>query len=143
MAMTGGSSDGPQAEINMTPMIDVLLVLLIIFLVIQPALQRGIKVDVPAVRQAETTEQPEQVILRVGPGPTYMVNGEEVQLQGLADRLDAALQGQSERVVFVSGSERLSYGQVVQAIDVARRSNIQMIGLLPRSQAMRTGGASP
>ena len=143
MAMTGGSSGGPQAEINMTPMIDVLLVLLIIFLVIQPALQRGIKVEVPAVRQAETTETPEQVILRIEAGPTYRINGEAVSLRGLEERLDAALEGRSERVVFVSGGENLSYGQVVQAIDVARRSNIQMIGLLPRSHATGTGGATP
>lgn len=138
MAMaSGGPSGGPQSDINMTPMIDVLLVLLIIFLVIQPALQKGIKVEVPAVRQAEAREQPEQVVLRVAPGPRYFVNGAAVAPEELAPTLDAVLEGQRERVVFVNGSERLTYGDVVHAIDAARGANIEVIGLLPRDQVRR------
>ena len=139
MAMSGGGgSGGSISEINMTPMIDVLLVLLIIFLVIQPALQEGIKVEVPAVRQAQQTEQPEQVVLRVGPGPTYLVNGTEVELAQLAGALESALEGQTDRVVFVDGSEQLSYGAIVQAIDEARKvAELQSIGLVPRSEQGR------
>ncbi len=135
MAMSsGGTGHGPQSDINMTPMIDVLLVLLIIFLVIQPALQKGIKVEVPSVRQAETTEQPDQVVMRVGPGPTYFVNGTPVEREEIAAALDAALEGHSERVVFVNGSEQITYGDVVHAMDAARTAEIEMLGLLPRSQ---------
>lgn len=144
MAMsTGGTGSGPQSDINMTPMIDVLLVLLIIFLVIQPALQKGIKVEVPAVRQAEATEQPEQVVLRVGTGPTYFVNGTRVQRDEIGAALDAALEGREDRVVFVNGSERLTYGDVVGAMDAARNADITMIGLLPRSEMARMGEPSP
>ena len=144
MAMTsGGAGQGPTSEINMTPMIDVLLVLLIIFLVIQPALQKGIQVDVPAVRQAEVTEEPDQVILRVGPGPSYRVNGTEVQLAQLRGALESALEGRTERVVFVDGSEQLAYGAVVQAIDEARKvAGIESIALVPRSERERIGGTS-
>lgn len=135
MAMsTGGTGDGPVAEINITPMIDVLLVLLIIFLVIQPTLQRGIMVDVPAVRQAEATEQVEQVVMRVGPGPTYFVNGTPVEREEIAGALDAALEGRDNRVVFVNGSEQITYGDVVHAMDAARTANIETLGLIPRSQ---------
>ena len=144
MAMSaGGSTGGPQSDINMTPMIDVLLVLLIIFLVIQPALQKGIQVDVPAVRQAESAEEPEQVVLRVGPGPTYLINGTEVELRQIGPALESALEGQRERVVFVDGSEQLSYGAVVQAIDEARKvAELQSIGLVPRSERARMGGGT-
>jgi biopolymer transport protein TolR len=135
MAMsTGGGSGGPQSDINMTPMIDVLLVLLIIFLVIQPALQKGIKVEVPAVRQAVATERPQQVVLRVAPGPSYFVNDAPVAREEIAGALETALEGMPDRVVFVSGSERLTYGDVMHAIDVARTAQIEMIGLLPRSE---------
>lgn len=138
MAMKmGGSGHGPQSDINMTPMIDVLLVLLIIFLVIQPSLQKGIMVEVPSVRQAESTEQPEQVVMRVGPGPTYFVNGTQVEREEIAAALDVALEGHRQRVVFVNGSERLTYGDVVHAIDMARGAQIEMLGLLPRAQVQQ------
>lgn len=137
----GGSGSGPTSEINMTPMIDVLLVLLIIFLVIQPALQRGIQVEVPAVRQAEVTEQPEQVVLRVGPGPSYRINGEEVRLEEIGPSLQAIFADrQDERVLFVDASETLSYGEVVRAIDQARESRVQVVGLVPRSERDRIAG---
>ena len=142
MAMSGGGGSGDSlSEINMTPMIDVLLVLLIIFLVIQPALQEGIEVEVPAVRQAEATEQPEQVILRVGPGPSYLVNGTEVELGEIAGALQSALEGRDDKVVFVDGSEQLNYGAIVQAIDEARKvAQLRSIGLVPRSEQGRFGG---
>ncbi len=142
---TGGTGHGPQSEINMTPMIDVLLVLLIIFLVIQPSLQKGIMVEVPSVRQAVATEQPEQVVMRVGPGPTYFVNGTQVERDELAGALESALDGSSQRVVFVNGSERITYGDVVHAMDVARGARIETLGLLPRSQiqSVEEAGATP
>ncbi len=144
MSTGGGGGGGPQSDINMTPMIDVLLVLLIIFLVIQPVLQKGIKVEVPSVRQAVTTEPPEQVVLRVGPGPTYFVNGTRVERDEIAPALRSVLEGSADRVVFVSGSERLTYGQVVEAMDEARRADIRVMGLVPRSQVDRVGdGSSP
>jgi biopolymer transport protein ExbD/biopolymer transport protein TolR len=144
MSTGGGTGGGPQSDINMTPMIDVLLVLLIIFLVIQPALQKGIKVEVPSVRQAVTTEQPEQVVLRVGPGPTYFVNGTRVERDEIAPALRSVLEGSADRVVFVNGSERVTYGQVVEAMDEARRADIRVMGLVPRSQVDRVGdGSSP
>jgi biopolymer transport protein TolR len=143
MAMsTGGTGSGPTSDINMTPMIDVLLVLLIIFLVIQPALQKGIKVEVPAVRQAEVTEQPDQVVLRVGPGPTYRINGEEVRLEEIGPGLQAIFADrQDERVLFVDASETLSYGEVVRAIDQARGAQVEVVGLVPRSERDRIAGA--
>ncbi len=143
MAMTGGGTgSGPQSDINVTPMINVLLVLLIIFLVIQPALQEGITVQVPAVRQAPATEQPEQVVLRVADGPTFLINGKRVPLEQIRPTLNAlfADADADDRVVFVDGSESIRYGDVVRAIDEARGADAKTVGLVPRSQRDRLPG---
>ena len=80
-------------------------------------------------------------MLRVGEGATYFINDTRVELEQIGPSLNAALEDASERAVFVTGSEDLPYGEVVRAIDAARRADITMIGLLPRSEADRLAGA--
>ena len=136
MAMsTGGSGGGPVSAINITPMIDVLLVLLIIFLVIQPALQKGIEVQVPPVEeeQLEQNEQPpDQIILEIRPGPQYLINQIPVPAPQLQARIQSIFADRPRKVLFVQGAEQLTYGDVVRAIDAARGGGIEVVGLVPR-----------
>ncbi|HZG42462.1 MAG TPA: biopolymer transporter ExbD, partial [Longimicrobium sp.] len=88
MAMgVGGSKGGSMSEINMTPMIDVLLVLLIIFMVVQQGLQRGLSVQVPPPKEKEEISQKppddEQIVLEILPGPAYQVNRQPVEAANL------------------------------------------------------------
>jgi biopolymer transport protein TolR len=138
MAMTtGGGRGGPQSNINITPMIDVLLVLLIIFLVIQPALQKGIEVQVPPVEEQEVPQDetpPDQIILEVRPGPQYLINQIPVPAPQLAAQIQAIFAQRPRKVLFVKGAENLVYGDVVAAIDAARGGGIEIVGLVPRER---------
>ena len=138
MAMTtGGGRGGPQSNINITPMIDVLLVLLIIFLVIQPALQKGIEVQVPPVEEQEVQPDdapPDQIILEVRPGPAYFINQIPVPAQQLEAQITSIFQQRARKVLFVKGAENLVYGDVVRAIDAARGGGIEVVGLVPRDR---------
>ena len=138
MAMTaGGGRGGPQSNINITPMIDVLLVLLIIFLVIQPALQKGIEVQVPPVEEQEQAPDdapPDQIILEIRPGPSYFINQMPVPAPQLEAQIQAIFAQRPRKVLFVKGAENLVYGDVVRAIDAARGGGIEVVGLVPRER---------
>ncbi|MGH7458394.1 MAG: ExbD/TolR family protein [Longimicrobiaceae bacterium] len=134
MAMAaGGPRGGPAYDINMTPMIDVLLVLLIIFMVIQPTLQKGIEVQVPPVEEQTSEEpSPDQIVLEIESGPRYNINGIPVSGQNLQRRLQGIFQNRPRKVIFVRGAETLLYGEVIDAIDAARGGGIEVVGLVPR-----------
>ena len=135
MAMTlGGRRGGTMGEINMTPMIDVLLVLLIIFMVVQQGLQRGLSVQVPPPRDDRPVPvQPENLVLEVEPGGRYLLNRQPIARERLADELGAVFAGRARKVLFVKGAESLTYGEVVGAVDAGRMAGVQVVGLVPRS----------
>ena len=130
----GGKKGGAMNEINMTPMIDVLLVLLIIFMVVQQGLQRGLSVQVPAPRDDRPVPvQPENLVLQVEPGGRYLLNRQPVAGDRLAEELGAVFAGRTRKVLFVKGAESLTYGEVVGAVDASREAGVQVVGLVPRS----------
>jgi len=133
----GGKRGGPSSDINMTPMIDVLLVLLIIFMVIQPAMQRGIEVQVPPVeerQQAQDQPNPDQIVLEIRPGPSYFLNGVPVPSARLEAQLRGVFDERARKVLFVKGDETLRYDDVIAAIDAARAARIEVVGLVPRTR---------
>ena len=133
MAMsTGGGGAGVQWQINMTPMIDVLLVLLIIFMVIQPTLQKGLEVQVPPVEERTSQEEsPDQITLQVLKGGRYAIN--QTPVNGSLDaRIKQIFADRPRKVLFIQGGEDLAYGEVVRAIDIARGAGIEVVGLVPR-----------
>ncbi|HEX6588108.1 MAG TPA: biopolymer transporter ExbD [Longimicrobiales bacterium] len=137
MAMATGGRGGPQSNINITPIIDVLLVLLIIFLVIQPALQKGIEVQVPPVEEQQLQQDdtpPDQIILEIRPGPSYFINQIPVAPQQLEAQIQSIFAQRPRKVLFVKGAENLVYGDVVHAIDAARGGGIEVVGLVPRER---------
>jgi biopolymer transport protein ExbD len=133
----GGSKGGSMSEINMTPMIDVLLVLLIIFMVVQQGLQRGLSVQVPPPKEKEEISQKppddEQIVLEVLPGPAYQVNRQPVPPAELERFLRDVFAQRARKVIFVKGAEELSYGDVIRAVDASRAADITIVGLVPRS----------
>ena len=132
---TGGGKGGPSWQINMTPMIDVLLVLLIIFMVIQPTLQKGVEVQVPPVEESTRADTPaDQITLEVRAGPSYLINGIPVVAADLRPRIRSIFADRPRKVLFVKGAEDIVYGDVVRAVDAARGAGIEVVGLVPRGR---------
>lgn len=123
-------------EINMTPMIDVLLVLLIIFMVVQQGLQKGLDVQVPPIEEieADQAENLDQIVLDVQPGPQYFLNSEPIARQNLQARLTQVFANRPRKVIFVKGAENLTYGDVIYAVDATRGAGVDVVGLVPRQE---------
>jgi biopolymer transport protein ExbD len=132
MAMTAARRRGAVAEINVTPMIDVLLVLLIIFMVVQTGLQRGLAVQVPPPRtDAPSPPGADQIVLEVFPGGRYAINTHAVGAEGLQAAVERTFAGRPRKVLFVKGDAGLTYGEVAAAVDASRAAGIEVVGLVP------------
>lgn len=126
-----------HADIHVTPMIDVLLVLLIIFMMIVPSLSRG--EVAPAPRPAHGTAQPDAVVLEILKGqPVFRINQQPVSRQELPARLATIFANRSERVLFVKGDDGLSFTEIAQAIDRGHAVGIDRVGIItPGAQSGR------
>jgi biopolymer transport protein TolR len=135
MSMSAGGGDkGLENEINVTPMIDVLLVLLIIFMAALPAMRKAIDVQLP---DPNPTVQPhnaksDQIVLEVNPGGKYFINSQEVDSAGLPSKLRSIYDGRPDKVLFVKGNPQSKYGDIIHAMDVARGSGIHILGVPPK-----------
>jgi biopolymer transport protein TolR len=133
MSMTLGSGGGPKSDINMTPMIDVLLVLIIIFMVITPLTPKGLEALVPQPPppgQKQTLSDQRTVVIVIDANHHMQINSEDTTEATMGDRLTEIFKTRAERVVFVKGDPSIDFSYVAKAIDIAHGAGIDKVGLM-------------
>ena len=137
MSMAAGANEGLNNEINVTPMIDVLLVLLIIFMAAIPSMRKSIDIQLPDPTPSTAQAQPNtnQIVMEVGPNAYYALNKEVVPKDQLAARLKTIYTGRPDKIIFVKGDPKLKYEEVIWAMDIARGSGVKVIGVPPIDSA--------
>ena len=129
----GGGTGGLQNEPNVVPMIDILLVLLIIFMIMQPLARKSVDLQLPdpTPQDKPPDAKPDQIILEILPNGTFAVNKEPMTRDNLARRLKEIYDPRPEKIMFVKGDPEAVYQDVVWAMDMARGSGVKVIGITP------------
>jgi biopolymer transport protein ExbD len=134
MSMAVGGKKGPRCDINITPYIDILLVLLIIFMVITPVRQMDLDVKVP--QQSDTPPDqkpivdPSVIVVSIGESNQIAINNEDTSISQLGTKLQEIYSARANKNMFVSASPKLPYGDVVRIIDIAKGAGVGDVGLL-------------
>jgi biopolymer transport protein TolR len=144
---TGGGSGGLQSEINVTPMVDIMLVLLIIFMVVTPFLQQGITVNLPK-NMANPDVDPRiikesSIVISIPADGEYYVGKQRLQREQLTEKVDKMLENiknDQDRIVYIKSGIGVSYGDVVSVINEVRKLGVDKIGLVADK---KKGGGAP
>jgi len=139
MAMdVGGAKGGIKSDINVTPLVDVMLVLLIIMMIVAPMLQQGVTLTLPmATHTEDKPDTQDQTVVSVDKDSKLYVNSLQVSEADVAARIESALEGKKEHVVYLKGDVDAPYGAVMKAMDALRAAQVDTVGLITE----RPGGS--
>jgi len=138
----GGAKGGVKSDINVTPLVDVMLVLLIIMMLVAPMLQQGVAVRLPtATNTVDKPETQEQTVLAISKDKSFYLNAKPVTEGEMATRLNEILENKKEKIVLIKADEEVEYGAVMQAMDQLRNAGIEDIGLITERKKGAEGAA--
>ncbi len=146
MAMQVGGADEYNSEINVTPMVDVMLVLLIIFMIVTPLLQQGVSVNLPrdmiSPEEDGDIAKDTSVIVAIPDNNSFYIGKEQYPLTELGDKIKRLMENKTpdKRIVYIKSGIEVDYGRVVEAIDTIRKLDIDKIGLVADK---KKGGEAP
>lgn len=134
------SSNDAIASINVTPLVDVMLVLLVIFMVTAPILQQGVSVSLPKVKAAPLLGEERQLVVTVNPQGQVFLNDTPVKLEELGGKLTAILRLQPQKQVYLRADQNARYGEVMRVIAAVKSAGVERLGMVtepPRDESRR------
>jgi biopolymer transport protein TolR len=144
MAFSSGSGGGPMSEINVTPLVDVMLVLLIIFMVTAPLMQQGVKVDLPEANAAPMPTSTEQkLVLTLAKDGRAYIGKTEVPLDRITELLSTNEKLKIDRELYLHADQSLPYGLVVKVMAAAKAGGAETLGMVTDPEAFAPAAAVP
>jgi biopolymer transport protein TolR len=147
MGMSVGGTDEYNSEINVTPMVDVMLVLLIIFMIVTPLLQQGVTVNLPREMNSPDEDQDinkeDAVIVAIPDNNSFYVGKSQYPLEELGEKIKTLMKDKApdKRIVYIKSGVEVDYGTVVKAIDQVRKQDIEKVGLVADRKKGKQSGS--
>ena len=137
----GGDGGGVKSEINVTPLVDVMLVLLIIMMIVAPLLQQGAPLTLPkAGNSAEKPETQDQTVLSITANKDFYVNSQVVAKERMPQRVIDVLETKAQKIVIIKADQDVEYSAVMEAMDALRAAGIEDLGLITDPKLAASGG---
>lgn len=134
---TNGGSGGTIAAINVTPLVDVMLVLLVIFMVTAPILQQGVSVNLPKVKAAALPGEEVQLVVTVTAKGEVFLNDQPVRTDELGAKLSAVLRLQPNKQVFLRADQNVRYGEVMRVVAAIKAAGVERLGMVTEPERRR------
>jgi biopolymer transport protein TolR len=138
MAVRLGSSEELQSEINITPLVDVVLVLLVIFMVVTPLLKQEVPIDLPLADNSRATQDLTQLTLTIAADGGVLLNSQPMLREALVTQLQAIYAERVDKTIFLEADRNLSYGQVVDVMDDCKAAGVTAIGVITKREKAAT-----